>query len=168
MLTSNVVKDLLTNVGIPAKSFTWVLPDKSYEPVSADFVLRNWNAWLDARPAELIRVRQLGGGKSVREPRWERESGDCDNLALGTMVHAQVGNALAAVKRKSPRGGLAYGTLFYMAGPARAENYGISGGHAINWLISPALHVLFFEPAVGAFVNLTTTERSSAWFGLAA
>lgn len=168
MLTSNTLKDLLTNVGIPAKSHTWVLPDISYEPVTRQFVLNNWDAWLAARPPELLRVRQIGGGKTALEPLWERESGDCDNLALGTMVHAQVGNALAAVLRRKPRGGLAYGVLFYMAGPARPENYGIAGGHAINWQITPRDEVLFFEPAAGAFVTLSQQERSSAWFGLAA
>jgi len=168
MLTSNTVKDLLTNVGIPAKSHTWVLPDKSYEPVSRHFICDNWAAWLDARPSDLIRVRQIGGGKSVREPLWERESGDCDNLALGLMVHAQVGNALAAAVRGNHRGGLAFGVLFYMAGPARQDNFGIAGGHAINWLITNELTVLFFEPAAGEFVTLNVQERSSAWFGLAA
>lgn len=164
-MTTADLRSILAAAGLPA--MTWQLPDAIYEHVSADFVQANWQAWLDARPPELIAVRQLGGGKSVRVPRWEAQSGDCDNLALGTMSWADVGNELAAVRRGKPRGGLAYGALFYQAGPARAENFDIAGGHAINWFVAPDQSVHFFEPGAGEEVDLNPRERSSAWFGLA-
>lgn len=164
-MTTAQLRSVLTAAGLPAA--LWQLPDANYETVSADFVRANWLAWLDARPRELCAVSQIGGGKSERIPRWEPESGDCDNLALGTMSWADTGNALAAVRRGKPRGGLAYGALFYQAGPARAENFNVQGGHAINWYVAPDNTVHFFEPGVGEEVQLSAKERSSAWFGLA-
>lgn len=163
-MTRDALKSLLLNAGLPAG--LWQLPDKEYEPVSDAFVLKNWAAWVAARPDELTEITTIKG-YARRCPKWLPESGDCDNLAIGSMAWADTGNALAAEKRKQKRGGLAYGTLFYVAGPARADNFGVSGGHAINWYVRHSLEVMFFEPGVGEIVNLTQVERSSAWFGIA-
>lgn len=166
MITQQELRTILTSAGLPAT--LWQLPDTSYETVSETFVRDNWGAWLDARPPELITTYNVGGGLLRPVPRWIEGAGDCDNLALGTMAWANVGNALASVKRKQTRGGLAYGVLFYVAGPARLENFNVAGGHAINWLVQPTREVRFFEPGRGEFVDLNTTERSTSWFGLAA
>ncbi|MBI5770795.1 MAG: hypothetical protein HZA93_23665 [Verrucomicrobia bacterium] len=165
-LTQPDLRGLLTAAGLPA--LLWQLPDETYETASADWVLDNWRAWIEARPGELLAVRDLGGGKTDRVPKWIAEAGDCDNLALATMMWADTGNALAAVRRGQTRGGLAYGVLFFIAGPARAENFRVSGGHCINWFVTHEREVRFFEPGVGDYSNLNTTERSGAWFGLAA
>lgn len=165
-MTQQELRSILLAAGLPAS--LWPLPDLTYEPVSENFVMENWLAWLDARPDELVTSVDVGGGKMHRVPRWVANAGDCDNLALGTMAWASTGNALAAVKRQQVRGGLAYGVLFYNAGPARRENFNIAGGHAINWFVSRELGLQFFEPGMGSLVNLTTAERSTSWFGLAA
>mgnify|MGYP003625355274 CR=1 FL=1 len=164
-LTQKELRRILIEAGLPAT--IWQLPDIAYETCSKEFVVKNWRAWLDARPKELVTVRHLGGGKTARVPLWEAESGDCDNLAVGTMAWASVGNALAAVMRKESRGGLAYGTQFFQAGPARKENFNIAGGHSINWHVAHDLAVYWFEPAVGEHIPLILNERSTAWFGLA-
>lgn len=138
------------------------LADEFYAPVSPGWVLRNYEAWLAARPLPLTRTVQLGGGVTRRMPLWSAEASDCDNLALGLMVHGQVGNALAAVKQTTPRGGLAFGVVFYTA------TQRVRGGHAINWFVDHDGQLMFFEPGTGDFVTLTTGERASAVFALAA
>lgn len=165
MITQPDLQQLLGDAGLPVAFWQW--PDETYETVSAQRLREIWAAWVDARPPELIALRPLGGGKTMRIPRWTAGAGDCDNLALGLMAWADVGNAMLAA-RGEPRGGLACGVLFYLAGPARPENFGVSGGHAINWFVALDRTVRFFEPGVGELVELTTAERSSAWFGLAA
>lgn len=165
-MTRIELRDILSAAGLPAA--LWQFADETYETVSKSFVLENWRAWLEARPAELV-VFGLAGGKRVRlRPLWAKDNSDCDNLAIGTMAWAQTGNALAAVRRKEARGGLAYGVKFYQAGPARPENFRVAGGHSINWFVEPSHVVSFFEPGMGEFVDLNSPERNSAWFGLAA
>lgn len=166
-MTSQHLRDVLMGAGLQS-AFIWYLPDDTFEAATRNFVLENWIAWLDARPAELVSSYDCGGGRMRRIPRWVKNAGDCDNLAIGTMAWADVGNALAAQRRNQERGGLAYGVLFYIAGPARPENYNVAGGHAINWLVDPSEQVHFFEPGMGEFVELTQQERDSVWFGLAA
>jgi hypothetical protein len=165
-MTYQELRDLLTAAGMPA--FLWQLPDATYETVSPGWVGENWVAWLEARPPELCVFRNAGG-KSIRDrPLWIADCCDCDNLAIGTFAHGQVGNALAGQRARMPRGGVAYGFLFYDAGPARPENFNVSGEHSINWFVDHERVVRFFEPGVGQLVDLNATERSSAWFGLAA
>jgi len=166
MMTQIELRQILTAAGVPAG--LWQLPDETYESVSRDFVLANWRAWLEARPVELVVFGEVGGKRVRLRPLWVKENSDCDNLAIGTTAWAQTGNALAAVRRKEIRGGLAYGFNFYQAGPARPDNFGIAGGHSINWFVDPYHVVGFFEPGVGQFVDPNPTERSTSWFGLAA
>ena len=166
-MTDKTLRDILMRAGLQS-AFVWYLPDEIYEPATRNFVVENWIAWLDARPSELVANYDCGGGRMRRIPRWVKNAGDCDNLAIGTMAWADVGNALAAQKRGQERGGLAYGVLFYIAGPARLENYQVAGGHAINWFVDPSGAVHFFEPGMGEFVELNQEERNSIWFGLAA
>jgi hypothetical protein len=154
------LRSTLIRAGIAAT--LWQLPDGTYEPVSAEWVRENWQAWLDARPAELVVWRDAGGKRVRDRPVWLADSCDCDNLALGVMAHADVGNALFAQRTRRPRGGLAFGVLFYTA------ELRIAGGHAINWFVDHEGNVRFFEPGFGSQVNLTPQERSSTWFGLAA
>lgn len=165
-MTQSDLRQILSAAGLPA--VLWQLPDVSYETVSPAWVLENWSAWLNARPAELVTFRDAGGKRMRDRPLWKAEVSDCDNLAIGTVAHAQVGNALSSRIATEPRGGLAYGFLFYTAGPARPENYNIAGGHAINWFVGHDRAVGFFEPGAGSLVDLNTTERSMSWFGLAA
>lgn len=157
---------LLGAQGLP--SYTWQLPDATYETASANWCLENWAAWLEARPGELCVFGEVMGKRVRVRPLWIADVCDCDNLAIGTVAHAQVGNALSGQRYRLPRGGLAFGFLFYSAGPARAENFHVEGGHAINWLVDHERVLRFFEPGTGTFVELNPTERSSAWFGLAA
>lgn len=158
-MTATDLRALLAAAGLPV--FTWQFPDAAYETVSAGWMDDNWQAWLDARPAELC-VMGDAGGKRVRvRPLWLADAGDCDNLALGLMAHADVGNALASIRTGKTRGGLAMGVIFYVCTQIPA------GSHAINWFVDHDGGVNFFEPATGSLLNLSTTERSSAWFGLA-
>ncbi|MBI5768727.1 MAG: hypothetical protein HZA93_13095 [Verrucomicrobia bacterium] len=165
-MTQSDLRQILTAAGLPA--VLWQLPDVSYDPCSSDFVGRNFEAWLESRPAELVVFGDAGGKRVRLRPLWEAESSDCDNLAIGTMAWAQVGNARKAKLTGVARGGLAYGFLFYQAGPARPENFQVAGGHAINWFVDYESRVNFFEPGMGQLVDLTTNERSTSWFGLAA
>jgi hypothetical protein len=166
-MTQPELRQLLLAQGLPA--ITWQLLDVTYEICSEDFVRNNWLAWLAALPDELVLWRDVGGKRIRQAPRWMPESNDCENHALATVAWAATGNARAAALRNTPRGGIAYGLLAYDANPARAANFGVSGRHAINWFVEPLAHrVRFFEPGQGAFVELTTEERSSAWFGIAA
>lgn len=164
-MTQYELRLFLLTSGLPASQ--WQLPDDTYETMSAVRLAEIWAAWVDARPVQLNTTRDIGGGKTVRIPRWFAEAGDCDNLALGLMAWADIGNALAVAKGASSAG-LACGVLFYTAGPARSENFNVAGGHAINWFLDHEKNVRFFEPGVGELVDLNTAERSSAWFGLAA
>lgn len=165
-MTVSELRLTLTQAGLPA--LLWQFPDTVYEPCSADFVGRNWDAWLESRPAELV-VFGDAAGKSIRlRPLWLAECDDCDDLSIATTAWAQVGNALKAKTTGTARGGLAYGFLFYTAGPARPENFQVAGGHSINWFVDYSNAVRFFEPGQGQLVDLNTAERSSAWFGLAA
>lgn len=165
MIPAGELYAILVVSGLPGHAFH--LPDADYQLCSAEWVRENWEAWLAARPRELCAFRDAAGKAILDRPLWLRDSSDCDNLALGTMVHGQVGNALSAQKTRLPRGGLAYGFLFYQAGPARPENFGVAGGHAINWWVDHARTVRFFEPGVGREVSLTPEERSSVWLALA-
>lgn len=162
----NKLAELLTNNGL--QGWLWHLPDETYETVSDAWVLENWREWVNARPNQLC-VYTSAGGKAIKaRPLWIADASDCDNLALGTLTHAQVGNALTAQRTRLPRGGLAFGMLFYTAAPAREENFRVEGGHAINWFVDHEGNVRFFEPGMGELVDLNAKERSSAWFGLAA
>lgn len=166
-LADQELRAAISGAGVPP--WNWQLPDVSYETVSAEWVGKNWTAWLNARPLELAVFGDMGGGKLGRvRPLWLAESTDCDNLAIGTVAHAQVGNALSAQHTRLARGGLAYGFLFYSAGPARDGNFQVAGGHAINWFVDHDRQMRFFEPGMGRMVDLNETERTSAWFGLAA
>ncbi|MBI5689287.1 MAG: hypothetical protein HZC55_04260 [Verrucomicrobia bacterium] len=165
-MTQSELRNLLTAAGLPA--LLWQLPDLTYEPCSADFVRSNYSAWLEARPDELVIFADAGGKRVRQRPLWQTDSSDCDNLAIGTMAWAQTGNARKAKLTGVVRGGLAYGFLFYQAGPARPENFSVSGGHSINWFVDYDNSVNFFEPGMGQLVDLNTQERSSSWFGLAA
>lgn len=165
-MTQSELRQILTAAGLPA--VLWQLPDDTYEPCSLDFVGRNFEAWLESRPAELVVFANMGGKRVRQQPLWEAQSSDCDNLAIGTMSWAQVGNARKAKLSGVARGGLAYGFLFYAAGPARPENFMVEGGHAINWFVDYESCVNFYEPGVGRLVDLTIIERSTSWFGLAA
>lgn len=165
-MTQAELRTKLLGAGLSAT--LWQLPDDSYEPCSIEFVLANWQAWLDSRPAELCLFEDVAG-KSIRTaPRWVANAGDCDNLGLGTMAWADCGNALKAVQTSTARGGLAYGVMFYDAAPARPDNFNVSGPHCINWFVDQAGWVRFFEPGQGKEVYPTAIERASAWFGLAA
>jgi len=165
-LAHDKLREALSDAGLP--SFLWQFPDVSYETVSPEWVVENWGAWLDARPAELVVFGDAGGKRIRRRPLWIAEVSDCDNLALGTVAHAQTGNALASQRTGKARGGLAYGFLFYTAGPARLDNYQVAGPHSINWFMNHEGEVRFFEPGVGGLTDLDPIERGGAWFGLAA
>lgn len=164
-ITRQQLRDIIQAAGLPVGF--WQLPDDSYETVSAEWAGENWSAWLDARPEELVLFSDRGGKRIRYAPKWTREVSDCDNLAIGTLAHAQVGNALASARQNITRGGLAYGILFYFAAP-RPEAGFTGGGHAINWFIDHSLAVNFFEPATGLCVPLTPAEKQSGFFGLAA
>lgn len=164
-MTQAELRSLLIAAGLPAS--LWQLPDSFYEAFYPESLVQIYEAWVAARPDSLCTMRAVGGGKTRRVPLWIADAGDCDNLALGLMAWADVGNALAAAKGPA-RGGLACGVLFFTAGPARAENYNVAGPHAINWMVLHDRTVAFFEPGVGSFIDLNPAERSSAWFGLAA
>ena len=158
-MTAAELRFLLVGAGIPAYQVNFLLADESYEPCSIDFVTANWDAWLQARPIELVVTRNIAG-KTVRvRPRWLEESSDCDNLAIGTMAWASVGNALKAARAGTKRGGLAYGVMFYRSS---------QGPHAINWFVDLSLNVRFFEPGLGCELFLLPAEKASTWFGLAA
>lgn len=165
-MTQSELRQNLTAAGLPA--MLWQLPDNTYETVSPEWVIENWRAWLEARPIELVVIGEAFGKRKRDRPLWLNDSSDCDNLAIGNVAHAQVGNALSAQKYRLPRGGLAFGVLFYVAGPSRAENFFIEGGHAINWFVDHERVTRFFEPGTGLPVDLNQNERSTSWFGLAA
>ena len=145
----------------------WLM-DATWQPVSDNWVFKNWDAWFKALPPELKDLRYIGGSNVKHHlPKWSAENYDCDNHALGCMVHGQVGNALKAARTNSvTRGGLLFGVVFYNAEykPDNAR----SGGHAINWCITPDHQVKFYEPADRRFVELTKTELDSIWFIFAA
>jgi rare lipoprotein A len=165
-ITDHQLREILQASHLPG--YLWQLADSTYETVSADWVVENWNAWLESRPSELV-VFGDAAGKTIRlRPLWIAEACDCDDLSIGNVAYAQVGNALSAQKTRLPRGGLAFGFLFYMAGPSRVENFGVSGMHSINWFIDHDSTVRFFEPGVGRAVELLDPERATATFGLAA
>lgn len=158
-MTRGTLYSILLREGLPIQLVG--LADDDYAPISSGWVLRNYEAWLAARPLALTRRVEIGGVPRI-VPLWHANASDCDNLALGLMVHGQVGNALAALKQTTPRGGLAFGVVFYTA------TQRVRGGHAINWFVDHDGRLMFFEPGDGSFVTLTAGERASANFVLAA
>lgn len=165
-LLKSELKKLIGLANIPA--YSWQLPDTVYETVSELWVGENWTWWLESRAPELVQWGERAGKRVRIGPIWFPNSRDCENLAFGTTAHGMEGNAISAVKTGKPLGGLAYGFMIYIAGPARPENFNASGGHSINWFVDHDLKLRFFEPGVGKFVELNSAERNSAWFGFAA
>jgi hypothetical protein len=165
-MTTIELRQILSKAGLITADW-WTFPDSTYAACSAFFVRANWEAWLASRPTELCVVETIAGKRVRVRPLWVSEAGDCDNLALGTVAWADTGNALKTQQTGQCRGGLAYGALFYSALPARLENFNVAGPHAINWWVDFDQQVRFFEPGQGSEVNLTQTERASAWFGIA-
>ena len=160
-MTSGHLYNILVGGGLKVPLVA--LADDFYEPVSPGWVLRNYEAWLAARPSQLKGSVQTGSGPWRPVPIWSAEASDCDNLALGLMTHGHVGNALAAATGAKKRGGLAFGVVFYTSLTGR-----VRGGHAINWFIDHDGQLMFFEPGSGDFVTLTAGERATATFALAA
>lgn len=107
------LRDILSAAKLPA--FMWQYPDATYETVSLGHVLEVWSAWLEARPAQLCVLGEVGG-KTVRlRPLWISDASDCDDLAIGVMSHAQVGNALTALRAPAMVAFLACGAAILVA-----------------------------------------------------
>ena len=136
---------------------TFRLADRIWETCSEQFCHENWHRWVDSLPEELTEYRD-----GLKCPVWLPDVFDCDNHSIGTIQHAQIGNAKKAVQTGN-RGGLLYGILFY-----EAASQNITGPHSINWLIDHDHLLKFFEPYNNRIIELTEEERQSVWFGLAA
>ena len=158
------LRSALLEAGLNAS--LWQLANDEFEPCSYGFVAANWQAWVGSLPPELKTI-EVVGGKSIAIPRWLAEVNNCVQLAMGTVWWANVGNAIKEVQSQAPRGGIAYGMMFYTAGPARPENFNVAGAHAINWFVDFLGAVRFFEPGQGSEVFPSQIEKASAAFGIA-
>ncbi len=165
--TQPQLRELLAAQAVPV--WQWQLPDALYETVSADYMLANWSAWIDALrlngPALLTQI-DLGGGKTRTVPRWLEEAGDCDDAAMCCLAHGITGNWLHALRGGS-RVGRCRGLVYLNAEP-RAENRGRSGQHAMIWFVDHEGQYRAFEPGDGTLGTFTLNERMTSRFGLAA
>jgi hypothetical protein len=144
----------------------WLLLDNNYEPITKQKIEAIANACLDSLPPELVTYYDVGGGKTVRIPKWVPEAGDCDNASLILWVWAMVGNWLKAVQGGLNRGGLAAGILLYSA-QGRPENRGRTGPHCICWFIDPENTLRFYEFGDASETSLLPIEKASVFGGSA-
>lgn len=165
-LTRQQLTDILRARGVNTAG--WVFADDSFETVSPEWVLRTAEACLDALPPALVEVVAVGGGKTTRRPRWVKEAGDCETQSIVAFAWGMVGNWHRATLDQVPRGGLAYGFLFYSAGPMRPENGYRGGRHCICWFVDHLGALRFFEFGDMALTELNEGEILTCTFGLCA
>lgn len=164
-LTQQQVRSILLAEGIPALG--WQLPDLSFETVSAQWVEENYLARIASLPPELVTTLDVGGGLTRRVPLWIAEAGDCETWAIIFSAYGYIGNILKAVQSGQPRGGLAYGPLFYVSIP-RAECRYRAGMHSIQWYIDNDGQFRTYEEGTGDALELLPQEKATATFGLCA
>lgn len=140
---------------------TWGTPkDATYQTLSVDFVRDALTEWLSWLPSELVVVTDLGGGKTQRAPRWESESGDCDNIAYVFCAYLTVCAWLDAVKRGQRRGNVAAGTVFFRIRPGD-----LSSGHAIVWWVDHDGKTHHCDPATKQIDHLSAEQLGSIYGG---
>lgn len=137
------------------------LLDDEFQTLSYAQLRRVWEEHVSALPEELI-IRRNGS----QYPRWEPESGDCENLHYWLMSDVQKMNAVTAIKRSERRAGICAFPINYIA-QQRAES-GLAGAHCGLAYINHKRDLKFFETQFGRGIKLTHKEIESIWFLLGA
>lgn len=134
--------------------------DETYQSFSVEFIQEAMGSWLSWLPPELVTVRDVGGGKTVQVPRWETESGDCDNIAYTFCAYLTVCAWLDAVKTSRPRGNAAAGSFFFYQIPGD-----LSSGHAIVWWVDHSGRAHHCDPATRAIDHLSQAQLATIFGG---
>lgn len=134
--------------------------DRVYRVVSKSDIRRAYEEAMRRLPEDL---RAYKNGWVFR---WIEEAFDCENHSEYLSALMTEANGLrCALDRTELRAGILFGVIGYHAEP-REENGQRSGGHAINTFVTVEngrCVVRYFEPGDNEFVELTPTERRSAW-----
>lgn len=130
----------------------WGLDDDRYDTMSGEFVVEAWAAWVASLPEELTEMVEIGGGKSMRCPKWIPEAFDCDNIARDFAVFLDRCMAVHAIRTKQERGNAAAGKFNFSLGGDETK------GHAANWFIDHDLVARVFDAARCTIRNLTAAE----------
>lgn len=140
---------------------TWGLPkDDRFQPISCDFVREALPLWVESLPVELVTTLDIGGGKTARVPRWEPESGDCDNIAADFCAYLARCVWRDAIKYGRVRGNVAAGQLFFQVDPGAP-----SSGHAVVWFIDHAGLAHHVDPAQLRLDHLTAEQLGTIFGG---
>lgn len=131
---------------------SWVLDDLSFDGMSQAFVEEAWREWVQTLPDELAEMAEVGGGKSIRCPRWLPEVFDCDSIARSFAEFVSRCMAVDAVRTNRKRGNAAFGKLNFSLDGNPAMN------HAVNWFIDHDLVARVFDAARCVTRNLTAVE----------
>lgn len=163
ILTAKQIEDIFVDAGVAIEDFrgnSWSgihLLDTHFHTISGIQVRQAFYNSVETLPDEL---RQDG------LPKWQEDSGDCENISFWIMSDIQKMNAATAARKGVKRKGIAVMPIAYEA-EARTES-GVSGGHCILAYINHRKNLKFFEPQIGRDVTLTPKEIESIWFVLAA
>lgn len=159
---------IILTAGVPA----WVwgnclqsVQGVKFGTVARPWVERGWTEAVENLPAELVEVRQLGGGRSRRVPRYFLNGFNCRGHGLYVYSQLLMGFALQAARSPTAldHDALALGVLHYTAEP-RADNLLRAGRHLQLWFIDHAGQFQTFEPGDGEENEATLPELQSITF----
>ena len=137
----------------------WDLADVLYAPVSPAFVQLAHGAWLDSLPPELLDVRDIGGGKTVRCVKWVPEVYDCDNHTRSFGRFLSDCMAVDCIKTGNNRGNVAAGNFGFARTPAPND------GHSDNWFVDYAGKAHNFDPGDESMDKLTALQIQTVFQG---
>lgn len=139
----------------------WGMPkDALYSPMSVEFVDEAMGAWVESLPPALIVRVPQASGKSVAYPRWEKESGDCDNLIFDLLAYLSRCMWVDAVTTGKPRGNAEAGAFYFQVEPGNPAS-----GHAIGWFIDHAGNAHHVDPGIRKIDHLTKEQLATIYGG---
>lgn len=145
------------SLGKYAQGVWGMAKDAEYSTISVDFVKEALQAWIESLPSELIQLRDIGGGKTMRVVRWESESGDCDNIAWDFCAFLTRCMWVDAVKTGRHRGNVAAGVFFFRPSETVA--------HAIVWFVDHEENVHHVDPGSMQIDHLTAAQLQTIFGG---
>jgi hypothetical protein len=136
----------------------WGMPkDLTYSTLSTDFIREALPEWVDSLPAELVQLRDVGGGKTVHRPRWEAECGDCDTISWDFCAFLSRCMWLDAVKTRQSRGNVAVGLIYFR--PT------LDTQHCIVWWVDHEQMAHHVDPQSFEIDHLTTAQLGTIFGG---
>lgn len=138
----------------------WALDDELYETVSPAFVeqaaVQCVDKWL---PLECTELRDIGGGKTARFPKWVKQGGDCDNSGKVFSSFLSLCQWAKAATATDVTGNIAAGFLRFVPDDAGGA------GHLVSWFIDHAEIAHVFDFGLMALRSLSPAELKSIYGG---